>query len=313
MKKIVAGILVVLLVLFLLSYFVLPARPRALATVYTQATTTSTQLFLLDENKWAAWWPADSAGSPSPHSFVYAGDTFRIGKKLYPVFSVTIQPPGGDPLTTLLSIIPLNRDSTSVTWEYVSPGSLNPLTRIKHSRQTKRLQENMKAILSSLQRFLHDDKNIYGITVVEQVVKDTLLVTTKATFPDTPAVASVYDLIHSLRSYVAAEGATATNYPMMHTHRTYNKTVEVMVALPVNKVLANQNGISFKRMPPGNILVTHVTGGPGMIRQTFQQLELYMRDHQRESPAVPFELMETDRLQEPDTAKWVTGIYYPVF
>jgi hypothetical protein len=313
MKKIVAGILVILLILFLLPYFVLPARPRASATVYTQATTTSTQLFLLDENKWAAWWPSGSATNPSPHSFVYAGDTFKLSNKLYPVFSVTIKAPGGNPLTTLLSIIPINRDSTSVTWEYVSPGSLNPLTRIQHYRQTKRLQEKMTAILSSLQRFLNDDKNIYGISVAEEIVKDTLLVTTKATFPDTPAIASVYDLIQSLRSYIAAEGAVATNHPMMNIRRTYSKTVEVMVALPVNKALANKNNISFKRMPPGNILVTHVTGGPGMIRQTFQQLELYMLDHQRESPAIPFELMETDRLQEPDTAKWVTGIYYPVF
>lgn len=313
MKKIVAGILVVLLILFLLSYFVFPARPRASATVYTQATATSTQLFLLDANKWAAWWPADAARSPSLRSFVYAGDSFRISKQFYQGLSLTVQPPGGDSLTTSLSIIPINRDSTRVTWEYVSPGSLNLLTRLKHYRQAKRLQENMTAILTSLQRFLDDDKNVYGITVSQQIVKDTLLVTTKALFPDTPAIASVYDLIHSLRTYIAAAGAAATNHPMMHIRRTYNKTVEVMVAIPVNKVLADENNIYFKRMPPGNILVTHVTGGPETIRQTFRQLEFYMLDHQRESPAIPFELMETDRLQEPDTAKWITGIYYPVF
>ena len=29
------------------------------------------------------------------------------------------------------------------------------------------------------------------------------------------------------------------------------------------------------------------------------------------SPAIPFESLITNRLEEPDTSKWVTKIYYP--
>ena len=38
-----------------------------------------------------------------------------------------------------------------------------------------------------------------------------------------------------------------------------------------------------------------------------------MTDNALSSPAIPFESLVTNRMQEPDTSKWVTKIYYPGF
>ena len=38
----------------------------------------------------------------------------------------------------------------------------------------------------------------------------------------------------------------------------------------------------------------------------------YFLDSKRASPAIPYELMVTDRSAETDTAKWVTRLYYPI-
>jgi hypothetical protein len=62
----------------------------------------------------------------------------------------------------------------------------------------------------------------------------------------------------------------------------------------------------------GDILVTEVRGGPHHIKKGLQQLEYYLNDYQRTSPAIPFESLITDRSIQPDTAQWVTRIYYPV-
>ena len=66
-------------------------------------------------------------------------------------------------------------------------------------------------------------------------------------------------------------------------------------------------------MAPGKILVTEVKGGPHAIQVAYAQYEKYLQDYHRISPAIPFESLITERIAEPDTGKWVTRIYYPVF
>ena len=62
----------------------------------------------------------------------------------------------------------------------------------------------------------------------------------------------------------------------------------------------------------GNVLVTEIKGGTYTIKKSFDQLENYLTDAKRTSPAIPYEMMITDRSKETDTAKWVTRLYYPV-
>ena len=85
-----------------------------------------------------------------------------------------------------------------------------------------------------------------------------------------------------------------------------------MVAIPVNKKIGNEGDIVYKRMVPGNILVAKVRGGRHTIESAFAEMETYVKDHELIPPAIPFESLETDRLNEPDTTKWITRIYFPI-
>jgi hypothetical protein len=85
-----------------------------------------------------------------------------------------------------------------------------------------------------------------------------------------------------------------------------------MVAIPVNKVLRDDDPFAFKRMVPGNILVAEVNGGKYTIEKALAEMELYIKENKLKPPAIPFESMITDRSREPDTSKWVTRIYYPI-
>ncbi len=62
----------------------------------------------------------------------------------------------------------------------------------------------------------------------------------------------------------------------------------------------------------GNILVTKVKGGTSIAAVAFEQIKKYADDYERHAPAIPFYSLITNRLKEPDTAKWVTKIYFPV-
>ena len=88
---------------------------------------------------------------------------------------------------------------------------------------------------------------------------------------------------------------------------------KTQVAVPVNVVIPQNKLYLIKRMVPGKILVGQVTGGTYTAAEAIKQMGIFMSDNNFSSPAIPFESLVTNRMQEPDTSRWVTKIYYPVF
>jgi hypothetical protein len=77
-------------------------------------------------------------------------------------------------------------------------------------------------------------------------------------------------------------------------------------------VVPENGAVLFRRMVPGNILVTEVTGGQATVDDGFRQLEFFLSEHSLTSPGMPFQSLVTDRLAEKDTSKWITKLYYPI-
>jgi hypothetical protein len=65
-------------------------------------------------------------------------------------------------------------------------------------------------------------------------------------------------------------------------------------------------------MEPGNFMATEVKGGTYSVDEAIKQLQLYISDYGKVQMAKGFQVLETDRMQEPDTSKWLTKIYIPV-
>ena len=103
-----------------------------------------------------------------------------------------------------------------------------------------------------------------------------------------------------------------TGYPMLNITPLDNGQFQFQVAVPVNKMLADKGTIFSRRMVPGNFMMLEAKGGPKTVDHAMQQLQQYAIDYQRTYMAIPFQVMVTDRLNEQDTTKWVTRIYYPV-
>jgi hypothetical protein len=224
-----------------------------------------------------------------------------------------IQVNGGDKqINSTLMFIPLGVDYTIFEWKALVEGG--PWQKIRTYLDAKRIQGQMEDLLQSLKEYMERDENIYGFKVKYSKVKDTTLVTTTFTTTAYPATNEIYQHISMLKAYVASQGATQTNYPMLHVKQWNSNRFENMVAIPVSRALNESGEIVPKRMVMmGNILEAEVRGGPATAQEAMGQLGNYIEDHQLTSPAIPFMSLVTDRSKEKDTAKWITRIYYPVF
>ena len=129
----------------------------------------------------------------------------------------------------------------------------------------------------------------------------------------TPTVNDIYSVVHKLEALAVKAGAHTTNHPMLNIDSSGRKVI-TKIGIPIDREIdVTGTAYEIKRMVLGNILISEVTGGPYTSKNARKQVELYMNDHKRKSPAIPYESLVVDRSGEPDTAKWVTRIYYLVY
>ena len=302
MKKLFIAFLVLIAAFVGAVYIFIPKKIEISNTAYINVAPSAAYRYVSEESKWSQWWPA----TPSTHKISYT-----ISHKSTNAIEIIIRHYSNQFNSNIL-VMPLQIGSTALFWKGVIETGNNPLRKIKYYQQAQSIRRNMNDIFKSLRTFLEKNENIYGIPIRQTTVTDTLLVTTKLTTIHYPSTKEVYDLIQALQQYISQQSGKEMNYPMLNVAKTAGNSFETMVAIPVNKELTGNKNFSFKRMVPGNILVAELKGGMHNIKKASNELETYIKDYQLIPVAIPFESLVTNRMNEPDTAKWITRLYYPI-
>ncbi len=262
------------------------------------------------QENWSGWWPSPGTGAaPAEHG----GLGFSINRKIADNIEVVIHEES-DTTSSLVNIMPVNTDSSNLVWQCRVDAGNSPVSRIQAYFRAGRIKQQMDEITNALQAYVRNPQNLYHLTITQQKVADTLLVTLRKDYKSYPGTAEIYGLISTLEQYVASKQAIATNPPMMHVDVVSDTQYSVMVAIPIERDLGDKGDIMIKRMPRGNILVSNeITGGIAAVDKAFEYMSYYVNDYQRISPGLSFASLITNRMQEPDSTKWVTRVYFPVF
>lgn len=305
---------IILTGLFVLSiafvYVIIPHAIKLTEIVKIAGNAKAGNRSLMNKSEWKKWWPSYSSHKSNKDLFRYNNYNFKARNSYFEGIEMEIRK---DKRTfpSILRILPVSVDSSLVIWKLTIKNNNNPISRIKNYTEAGSIRGNMKTILQSLVSYLGNPEKVYGIKIENQRVKDTLLISTKLITKDYPSVPRIYSAIEILQNFIKSRKAKETNHPMLHVDKTENGYV-TMVAIPVNRQLKSNRECAFKRMVPGNILVSQVTGGVFTVQEALRQMDNYVEDNKLTSPAIPFESLITDRLKERDTSKWITKLYYPI-
>jgi hypothetical protein len=308
MKKWIIGFITITVTIIGSIYLFIPNTITIRNTIGINATRQGLYRMLLDKNSVEKWWP----GKTTNDSFFFNDFTYRINNSNITVLPVFIKGQNVN-LSTSLFLVALNKDSTQLEWVTSTTTSYNILKRFSAYLRAKKIKYDMATILQKMEVFYSVPKNIYDFEIKKELVMDSFLIATSGKCKGYPSNEFIYSLINKLRNYATLNIAKETGYPMLNINKTDSVNFDVKVAIPTDKLLSSSGEILQKRMPGrGNILVTEVTGGNSITKKAYDQVQKYADDYQRNSPAIPFYSLITDRLKEPDTTKWVTKIYFPV-
>ena len=272
---------------------------------------------MLDESKWSNWWNysnTDSTPRPQTAGVTYTanGDLYKLTKQFYKAVDIQITH-AQQLLESKLVIIPLSLDSTGIEWKCSLKSGFNPFGRLNKYLEAKQIKKNMELVLNSFKKFADKTENIYGIQIEKTNLKDTLFVSSKTILPVYPSMQQVYELIKKIQAYIPTKNIRQSGNPIFNITQLGDSKYQLMAAIPVDKRIEDSGDFSLKFMVRGSFMVTEVVGGDYTIDKASKSLHQYFTDFRKTSMAMNFTMLVTDRQYQPDSTKWITRLYYPVY
>jgi hypothetical protein len=311
MKKIILLLSTLLILFFAFVYLFIPNKIKIASTKKCMANRDALFRSLGDSSKWHDWWPNNTKDRRS-RGFTYNGYQYNLQPSKFLSIPITISKENFL-CNAQLSVLDIDKESSVADIQGIMPTSYNPFTRLMKYFTAREIKKNWGVLLDSIDGYYSSIKNMYGYSIQKERVVDSTLLFNYREIKQLPTTEFVYSLIDELKTYIQNQSAKETGYPMLNIFTNDSTNYLVKVAVPVDKKLPSSGNISYKWMlGGGNILITEVKGGPHEINKAYKQIEQYVSDYKRIAPAIPFESLVTDRRLEPDTAKWITKIYYPV-
>jgi hypothetical protein len=310
MKKLVVGLIAFIVVLLVLIYGFIPST----LSHVEQANVLSgkgayTRMFMLPQ---PYKWLPNLTTQTSPNVYRHKDVLFSTINNTFatPTLQLSIAKNEGSNTLIVYNVA----DTIWLRWNISLQTGMNPIHRVQQYFKFKNYKNVANDILTSINHFLVDNKNIYGVTIKKTTRLDSTLIAIKNSTHHYPTVKDIYTNIEQLQNYAIANNAKATNPPMLHIQQVDN-TWSFMVALPIDKDLPSKNNILSKRMLPGGkfLETENIIGGFSLIDSNSRAVYNYLSDFSYMSPAIPFQSLITDRTKVSDSTKWITKLYYPIY
>jgi hypothetical protein len=304
MKKWLSGFGILFLLVLAAVYIFIPSTLNIVVVMPVKCNVEGADRTLRDTVNRAKWWPDDGTGA--------------IGCRVTGIFRRGIElmiDDGRISVPSRLSVYPkVMIDSCLLQWDVSLSSGLNPMKRIERYRRAEKLATDMKEMLSRLGSRLEDQRLVYGMEITQgNTSTDSVLVSTEKIFDLYPSDSAVYVLVEKLRRFVVRNGGHETGHPMLNVTNQLLGAFKVEVGLPTDKFMKGDGDIRWKRLVRVQFLEADVRGGDSTVREAMRQMANYISDYQRTVMAIPYQSLITDRMKEPDTTKWMTRLYVPIY
>jgi hypothetical protein len=312
MKKWIVWFFVILVLGVASIYIFIPAKIVITNISSAEATITGEFRYISQEENWEKWWrDAEGKSHNKGEPFTYGINEFRISKRSYNAVGIDIRQEGAD-IPSFINLISYAIDSTGAVWACEMPSTFNPFTRVRNYLNAQEIKKNITGVMKVFSAFISNPKNVYGMTIYKTTVRDTLMVSARFTSPDYPTTAQLYGYFDTLKQSIIKQKGIPVGFPIMNLRKMPDGSFETQTGMPTNRLLKNDGKILALRMPPGLFMTADVRGGAYTADEGMKQLDLFVQEYNRVKIATGFQILITDRRNEPDTTKWITKLKIPI-
>jgi len=294
-------------------YIFIPSRITITSAAIAAAPDVAVERILMEEAHWPAWWKyceLSKFGSPNLSQPPF---TQTLKEKFYKSLQFDINAPDQPTVSSRLTLVPLRKDSTGFEWSCQLEAGNNPIQRLLNYRKAREIKSLLDSTLQPCVRFFSNTENIYGIQIERTKLPDTLFVTAKKQFSTKPSQHDIYNLIKQIEGYIKTQGSKPSGSSIYNVSQLTENQYQLMAGVPISMRIKENKPFEIKYMVPGSFLVTEVVGGEYSVQHSARQLKQYFQDYKKTSMAMSFTMLVTDRSLQPDSSRWITRLYEPVY
>jgi effector-binding domain-containing protein len=169
--------------------------------------------------------------------------------------------------------------------------------------------------LETLKDYMTDTRRFYGFEIQEITVQDTAFLFKRETVPLAEKQVAMKRIFEFLINYANQQNAGYNGTRIFYTLQSANE-ITLFASIGVTNMIepSAASGIEYKRMPLGKNLIAASYQGPfGQSEKAFRALEMFKKDHNLSSMAIPFQKFMSDGYDFSDDQVVQLKIYYPVF
>jgi len=287
----------------------LPKQNQYSGKILVNCTPTAATRIMSDSKNWKLWWPGEIQ---KDSIFLFKEQPVQIQTILLNGFYANISL-GDIPAFIDIQFLSAPNKQSEFSYSYTLYYSSNPFNKLLQFIKTSTVKSELDSLLNGIKINLEDIKKVYGFEIIEERVPNAIHISNKKAFDHYPTTEDIYSSVDELYNYISKNEAKAVNAPIYNIFTPDDKTYQLMVAVATDRPLPTNNIFLFKEMVRGKIIVGKSIGANSKIDQCLKQVEYFLKDHGRSSPAIQFNRLITDRRKEKDSTKWITTINYPVF
>lgn len=335
-KKIVIAIVVLIILALVIGFF----SPRNV-TLERSISIDASPASIYEEingfksfNKWSPWAKID----PENTDYTYDGPDTGVGSKMS--WTSTNDQVGvgsqeivesipNEKVRTMLIfgdypdpnyanfIITGDGESSAVLWTFEGDMGSNPIGKLFGLFMESMLGPSYEEGLQNL-KSLVESKPKYTIEISVEEVEPITYLGINNTFDLTAnpeAVSSkIGELYGKIGAYMASKKIEFSGMPLSVYNELSESSWNADLGIPCKAESA---------VPSGDIIVSSTTGGKvvkgihmgnyyDQLEASHNQVQKYMEYNGLEASGNPYEIYVSDPMNEPDTAKWITEVFYPI-
>lgn len=308
MKKLV--LLFISIVIIIGALWLIPTQKQYTHKIIIDCTPTAATRIISNFNHWKQWWP----GEIKNDSVVsYKKSSVKLQTILLNGFYAAFNHPNIPSFIDLQFLSAPDKHSEFI-YSYTLYYSPNPFKKaIQFLFQSREVKQELDSFLKDIKSNLENVNKVYGFEITEERVPNSIHISVKKEFNHLPNNDDIYSLVEALQGYIESNQAKAINDPIYNVFTTDDIHYQLMVAIATDRPLPSKGDFSYKEMVRGKIIIGKAIGPNAAIDECMKQVEYFVKDHGRSSPAIQFNRMISDRRKESDSTKWITAVNYPVF
>lgn len=124
--------------------------------------------------------------------------------------------------------------------------------------------------------------------------------------------AELHRILPQVGQYLAANGFHSVGQPLARYYRYERDAVEMDAGIRVTSEAVGNETVTIKELPGGDVAVGVHLGPYDTLKRTHDALAAWLAQEGRTPRDAPWEVYVTDPMEEPDSSRWRTEIYWPV-